>query len=287
MSIDIKETTIKILENVNGQSPAYSTGFYDLDSALQGFQKSQMTLLAGRHSMGKTAFALNIASNLAKNGHKVLFISCEMNDEILMKRLIAAEAEIDMNKLYEGVLSKTDFEKISKRLNSDDFLTLKNNLVLESSFTDKFDKLTEIINDFVNSNPEGMVIIDYFQLLNRQGLAQDRYVELADLASSIKRLAVKNNIHLILLSQISRKVEERNNKRPLVSDLSECDALSQHADNIIFINRNEYWDKENFENRGKTEIFIDKIKNHSPKEFELLFQANIMKFKQPIRVDCF
>lgn len=156
-------------------------------------------------------------------------------------------------------------------------------MVIEPSFTEKFDKLAEITNAFSNTNPDGMVIIDYFQQLNRQGLAQDRYVELADIASSIKRLAVENDIHIILLSQISRKVEERNDKRPLISDLSECDALSQHSDNIIFLHREEYWNKEDLHIGGIATIVIDKIKNSKPTELELLFQSNIMKFKQPIR----
>lgn len=287
MSVNIIEATMKILDNVN-QPPVYClSGFYDLDTALLGFPKSQMTILAGRHSMGKTAFALTVASNFAKNGQKVLFISCEMNEEILMKRLISAEAEIDMNKLYQGILSEKELKKLTDKLNSDEFLKIKNNLIIEPSFTAKFDEMTELINNFASANANSIVIIDYFQLLNRKELAKDRYVELADLASSIKRLAVENDIHIILLSQISRKVEERNDKRPIISDLSECDALSQHADNIIFLHREEYWDKENSENKCKATIIIDKVKNSKPTEFDLLFQSNITKFMQIRRVDIF
>lgn len=288
MSIDIEESSQKFIDRAikrheNKGQVGYSTGFYDLDQVLDGFPKSQLTLLAGRHSMGKTSLALAIASNLAKSGRKVLFVSCEMNEEILMNRIITAEAEIELNKINKGALAEKDWDKISKTLNSEDFIKIKNNLVIEPSFTEKFDKLAEITNAFSNTNPDGMVIIDYFQQLNRQGLAQDRYVELADIASSIKRLAVENDIHIILLSQISRKVEERNDKRPLISDLSECDALSQHSDNIIFLHREEYWNKEDLHIGGIATIVIDKIKNSKPTELELLFQANIMKFKQPIR----
>lgn len=292
MSIDIEESSKKFLDRAikkhesRGQV-TYSTGFYDLDQVLDGFPKSQLTLLAGRHSMGKTSFALGIAANSAKSGRKVLFISCEMNEEILMNRIITAEAEIELKKINQGVLAEKDWNRISETLNNEDFIKIKDNLIIEPSFTEKFEKLAEIINTFSNSNPDGMVIIDYFQQLNRQGLAQDRYVELADIASSIKRLAVENDIHIILLSQISRKVEERTDKRPLISDLSECDALSQHSDNIIFIHREEYWNKEDCHIRGIATIIIDKIKNSNPTELELLFQANIMKFKQPIRTAAF
>lgn len=287
MSVDIEEVTMKILDNVSQPQTICSSGFYDLDTALHGFPKSQMTILAGRHSMGKTAFALTVASNFVKNGQKVLFVSCEMDEKILMKRLISSEAEIDMNKFYKGALSAREWEKVTDKLNSDDFSKIKDNLIIEPSFTAKFDELTELINNFATENPNSIVIIDYFQQLNRKELAKDRYVELADLASSIKRLAVDNEIHIILLSQISRKVEERNNKRPITSDLSECDALSQHADNIMFIHRDEYWDKEDYENRGMATIIINKVKNSKPTEFDLLFHPNIMKFKQPIKTNCF
>lgn len=119
MSIDIEESSKKFLDRAikrheNKGQVGYSTGFYDLDQVLDGFPKSQLTLLAGRHSMGKTSLALAIASNLAKSGRKVLFVSCEMNEEILMNRIITAEAEIELNKINKGALAEKDWDKISK-----------------------------------------------------------------------------------------------------------------------------------------------------------------------------
>src|SRR5574344_922426 len=292
MNINFEEGFENCMTNIINQYenkglPKYSTGFQDLDIKLGGFPKSQLTLLAGRHSMGKTSLALNIASNLAKSGQKVLFISCEMNNEILMQRLVSLETEIDINKLINGYMTKKDWDNFTEKLNGEDFNKVKNNLILETSFTDTYKKLAEIIDNFSAQNSDGIIIIDYFQQLNKNGLAQERYMELADLASAIKRLAVANNTHIILLSQISRKIEERANKRPQISDLSECDALSQHSDNIIFLHREEYWDTENYDEKGKAVLIIDKIKNSAPDEINLFFQSNIMKFKQPIKTEMF
>lgn len=280
---EITEKTFEVIEEKYNNRNKEFCGFPQLDEILHGFLNSQLTILAARPSMGKTSLALNMAVNFAKNDRKVLFISCEMGDEILMQRIIASESEVHLNKLLGGDLSPDEWERIANFANKKDYKKLNENIELSASFCEKFDKLSENINIFAKENPNSIVIIDYFQLLNRQGQAQERYVELADLASSIKRLAVENNIHIILLSQLSRKIEERTDKTPLISDLSECDALAQHADNILFLHRDEYWDKENLDCKNKAKIIAAKLKNSSPQEIKLLFFGQTTKFKNPFK----
>ena len=283
MTVNFKNAIANAIDSIESQYNSrifkYSCGYYDLDDIMQGFLKSQLTVFAGRPSMGKTSFALNIACNFALSGAKVLFISCEMNCDIIMQRIISSQAEVSLDKLLKGNMSEDDWEKVAKTVDELNNPRITENLKIEPSFTDKFDKLSQLITDFSSKNKDCIVIIDYFQLLNRQAQVQDRYVELADLASSIKRLAVENNIHIILLSQISRKVDERLDKTPQISDLSECDALAQHADNILFINRDEYWNKYDPDLKNKASIIVSKVKNSSPCTVDLLFFGSMLKFK--------
>lgn len=273
----------KIEEKYNNKN-IFSCGFDCLDYLFNNFQNSQVTVLASRPSMGKSVFALNMAVNFAKNDRKILYVSCEMNSDLIMQRIYSQETEIEIDKLLNGMLQADDWEKIANYLNSRNFEKLKENLQIIPSFCEKFDTLSQIVVDFSKKYSNPIIIIDYFQLLNRQGEIQDRYVEFADLAASIKRLAIENDVHIILLSQLSRKIDERTDKTPLISDLSECDALAQHSDNILFIDRDEYWDKFNPEFKNKAKIYVAKVRNLKPIEIDFLFFGNVMKFEYGTKI---
>lgn len=297
MTSSIKEGVLKAYEKVEYQYnhrdvlPGISSGFYELDLMLSGFQKSELTILAARHSMGKTAFALNMTQNMIKSGTPVLFVSYEMNEETITNRMLISHSEIDMQRVKTGYMQRKDWDKLATSM-SDLTEEYSNNFQLLASCGLTFKFLADEVRHFAENNPDGIAIIDYFQLIKLEGKSE-RIVELSSLACDIKRLAVELNIPIISLSQISRKCEERKDRRPQVMDLSECDALAQHSDNIIFIHRDDYWmnedDKDNpkYTGHGKAELIIAKQKNGPIGALELLFQPNIVKFKNPIKSDVF
>lgn len=267
------------------------TGFYELDDVLSGFQRSELTILAARHSMGKTALALNMAQNILKNNIPVLFASYEMNKETITERILCSNAEIDNQKIKTGNIQRKDWDKLAKSMEKISEID-ENNFHLLASCNLTFKFLADEIRAFAEKYANGIVIIDYFQLIKLEE-KYDRIIELSSLACDIKRLAVEIDLPIILLSQISKKCEERRDRRPQIVDLSECDALAQHCDNIIFIYREDYYinqydeDYASYNNNGRTEIIVAKHKNGPVGSFELLFQANIAKFKNPIKTNIF
>lgn len=297
MPNNIADGVLKAYEKIEYQYsnrdilPGISSGFYDLDNMMLGFHKSELTILAARHSMGKTAFALNIAQNITQAGIPVLFVSYEMNEETITRRMLVSSAEVETQRIRTGNMTRKNWETLASSMEKICDKTGKNLQLLAScNLTFKF--LADEIRFFAENNPDGIVIIDYFQLIKLEEKSE-RIIELSSLACDIKRLAVELDIPIILLSQISRKCEERRDRRPQVMDLSECDALAQHCDNLIFLHREEYWERDDdYEtstktNHGKTEVIIAKQKNGPIGTIELLFQPNIVKFKNPIKADIF
>lgn len=298
MTSSIKDGLLKSYEqmeyqyNHRDELPGIASGFYGLDMMLSGFHKSELTILAARHSMGKTAFALNMVLNMIKVGTQVLFVSYEMNEKTITNRILIADSEVDMMRVKTGNMQRKDWDKYAGSM-SDIVEKYNGSLDLLPSCGLTFKFLADEIRYFAENNPDGIVVIDYFQLIKLEEKSE-RIVELSSLACDIKRLAVELDIPIILLSQISRKCEERKDRRPQVMDLAECDALAQHCDNLIFLHREDYWEKTDEEydtpikkNYGKTEVIVNKQKNGPIGMIELLFQPNIVKFKNPIKMDVF
>jgi len=260
------------------------SGFYDLDIITSGFHKSELTILAARPSMGKTSLALNIALNVSiRNNTNVLYVSYEMNYKKIIERIFCMEAEVDAMRLRSSYMRPNEWKRLSECLENIHNV-FEDNLNIISSCDLTFDYLSDEIKAFVSNNPDSLVIIDYFQLIPLRD-KQDRFVELSHIASAFKRLAIETDAPIILVSQISRKCDERPDKKPTVADLSECDALAQHCDNIIFLYREEYYDKGNSEIRNKAKLFIDKHKNGSVGYVDLLFQGSTFRFKNPIKIN--
>ena len=259
-----------------------SSGFYDLDSLTSGFQKSNLIILAARPSMGKTAFALNIAQHVGLNLKKpVLIFSLEMSKEQLVQRMLCSEAEIDANRIKTGKLQANDWVALSEAMGKfydapifiDDcpVLTITD---LRAKCRKKAMQVGEI----------GLIVVDYLQLMEgsvKGGNDANRVNIISAISRGLKGIARDINAPVIALSQLSRAVEQRQDKTPMLSDLRESGSIEQDADIVMFIHRDDYYDKEgeNLENRGKARIIIAKQRNGSTGSIDLLFQANITKFK--------
>lgn len=263
----------KLYENKAGIT-GLPTGFRDLDRLTSGLQPSDLILVAARPSMGKTAFTLNIAQNVGVKQHKtVAFFSLEMSQEQLVQRLLCQIAHIDSQKLRTG------------QLNSDDEWT---------KLTDACDKLyqapiyiddtpgisvTEMRSKARRLKAEhglDLIIVDYLQLMQGRN-SESRQQEISEISRSLKALARELKVPLIALSQLSRSVESRQDKRPMLSDLRESGALEQDADIVSFLYREDYYDKET-ENQHITEIILAKHRNGPVGSVKLYFKGEYTLF---------
>ena len=267
------------------------TDFYELDTLTNGLQKSDLIILAARPSMGKTAFALNIAQNVAiREKVPVAIFSLEMSKEQLVQRMLCSQAEVDTQRLKTGNMQSKDWDKLASAMN--DFANAPIYIDDTSGCT-----LTDIRAKCRRLKMEqkdlGLVVIDYLQLMESSG-REDRMQQISAISRGLKTLARELDIPVIALSQLSRAVESRTDKRPMLSDLRESGAIEQDADIVMFIYRDEYYKKgeEDEEvvkaaSKGESEIIIAKHRNGPVGTVKLLFQGNITKFKNPIKTDAF
>lgn len=271
----------------------YKTGFADYDNLTKGLHNSELTVVAARHSMGKSSFVLNIATNLAEQEIPVLYVSYDLDKENVATRLISSLAEIDSAKIKESVLKSQEWERAISALNKIISLSEDNLLHIEPNCYLYYKDLFDLIRKFKEDHNKGVVIVDYFQLVKLYKQEDTRIIELSSLAAAFKHLAMEIEMPLILVSQVNKKCEERVDKRPLLSDLAECDALAQHSDNMVFIFREEYYynNDDDYEkitcNKGEAEIILAKQKNGPKGKIKLFYQSSICKFKNPIRSDIF
>lgn len=269
------------------------TDFYDLDMLLNGLQKSDLIILAARPAMGKTAFALNIAQNVGiKAKVPVAIFSLEMSKQQLMQRMLCSVAEVDSQKVKTGNMQIKDWEKLTDAMN----LFAQAPIFIDDTpgctLTDiraKCRRLKMAEKDL------GLVVIDYLQLMESSG-KEDRFQAVSTISRGLKTLAKELDVPVIALSQLSRAVEGRTDKRPMLSDLRESGSIEQDADIVMFIYRDEYYrkaeDGEEDEtakavNKGESEIIIAKHRSGPVDTVKLLFQSNITKFKNPIKSDVF
>jgi replicative DNA helicase len=260
-----------------------SSGFYDLDSLTQGFQKSDLIILAGRPSMGKTALSLSIASNIIKNSKlPVLFFSLEMSKEQIMYRLLAMETNINHMRLKSGKLTKNDWLKLNKMIK----ILAKFPLFIDDTFDLSIQDIRSKIKTIIfERNQIGLVIIDYIQLMqNSKVKIENRVQELSQITRSLKTLAREFNIPIIGLSQLSRNVENRVDKKPILSDLRESGSIEQDADLVLMLHQNKsLTSKEiNFRENDKTiqiiELIIAKHRNGPIGTIKLKFDEQQTKF---------
>jgi replicative DNA helicase len=264
---------------LNPTPSGLTSGFYDLDCFIQGFQKSDLIILAGRPSMGKTAFSLNIALNVIKNENlPVLFFSLEMSKEQILYRLLSMEANINQMRLKSGRLSEEDWLKLTKIIKImakfPFFVDDTSNL----SIQDIRSRLKTILFE---QNKIGLVIIDYLQLMQTpESKIETRVQELSQITRFLKTTAREFNIPIIALSQLSRNVENRIDKTPVLSDLRESGSIEQDADLILMLYQNskqkDYSDENN--DTQLIELMIAKQRNGPTGKLKLKFDAKQNKF---------
>ena len=270
------------------------TEFYELDTLLNGLQRSDLIILAARPAMGKTAFALNIAQNVGiKAKVPVAIFSLEMSKHQLAQRMLCSLAEVDTQKLKTGNMQAKDWEKLGDAMNKFAEAPIFIDDTSGCTLTDiraKCRRLKMAQKDL------GLVVIDYLQLMEGGNSKEDRFQAVSTISRGLKTLAKELDVPVIALSQLSRAVEGRTDKRPMLSDLRESGSIEQDADIVMFIYRDEYYRKaeegEEEEaikaaNKGEAEIIIAKHRNGPVGTVKLLFQGNITKFKNPIKSDAF
>lgn len=254
------------------------TGYTDLDAMLAGLQRSDLIILAARPSMGKTAFVLNLAQNIAtKAGEPVLLFSLEMSKEQLVDRMLAAEAGVDAWNLRTGNLTDNDFEKIGVAMGS---LSEAQIFIDDTPGITVSDMRTKARRE-AHQRPLGIVIVDYLQLMSggtRFSSDGNRVQEISEISRGLKGIARELNVPVIALSQLSRSVESRNPQIPQLADLRESGSIEQDADVVAFLYREDYYNPET-DRKNIMDVFIKKHRNGPVGGIELYFDRE----KQRIR----
>ena len=258
-----------------GNVTGVATGFLDLDYRTAGMQPSDLILVAARPSMGKTAFVLNIAQYVAfKQAKTVAIFSLEMSKEQLVNRLFSMESKVDSQHLRTGNLSDVEWEKLIESAG----VIGKSNLIIDDTPGISISELRSKCRKYKLEHNLEMIIIDYLQLMSGSGRSTDsRQQEISDISRSLKALARELHVPVIALSQLSRAVEQRPDHRPMLSDLRESGAIEQDADVVMFIYRDDYYNKDT-EKKGIAEIIIAKQRNGPIGTVELVWLPDFTKF---------
>jgi replicative DNA helicase len=278
--IPIKDVLMETFERIEflythkGGITGIPSGYADLDRMTSGFQKSDLIILAARPSVGKTAFALNVAQNVAIRANETVAIfSLEMSAAQLVQRMICAEANIDAHRLRTGMLEEEDWEKLTMGISA---------LAEAPIYIDDTPgvTVTEIRSKCRRLKAEkglGMILIDYMQLIQGRGKGDNRQQEISEISRTLKMIARELHVPVIALSQLSRAVEQRQDKHPMMSDLRESGSIEQDADIVAFLYRDDYYNPET-EKKNIIEIIIAKQRNGPTGKVELVFLKNYNKF---------
>ena len=278
---DVMQELIK-LRNSDSHITGVKTGYSDLDRITNGFQRGDLIILAARPAMGKTAFALNLALNASfYNQGAIAIFSLEMPAEQLMKRILSAKSSVESSKLRSGNLLDEEFNQLNEAANE----LIGKKLYVDDSSNIKVGEIFSKCRKLKSEHGLDLIVIDYLQLISGsgRGSADNRQQEISEISRSLKQLAREMECPVIALSQLSRSVETRPDKHPMLSDLRESGAIEQDADIVIFLYRDEYYskDKDKEENKDatdKTDIDIAKHRNGATGRIHLAFQKSISAF---------
>ena len=281
----IEEVVMTALDNIEaagktkGSVTGIHSGFDDLDYRTAGFHASEMILIAARPGVGKTAFALNIALNAAI-GHKktVALFELEMSKESLVNRLLAMDSKVSGQKLKTGELSGSEWTALSEGAAE----IARSAIYIDDNAAITPAELRSKCRKLYAEKGLDLVIIDYLQLMNGNGKSDSRQQEVSDISRSLKLLAKELKIPVIALSQLNRKVEDRADKRPQLSDLRESGSIEQDADIVMFLHRD---DKQEAENSNVTELIISKHRNGPTGTVKLVWLPEFMLFKSIAKKD--
>jgi replicative DNA helicase len=268
------ETLYEKKEHVTG----VPTGYVDLDEKTAGFQRGDLIIIAGRPSMGKTAFALNIAQYAAIHSdpaQPVAVFSLEMSKEQLVTRLLCSEARVDAGRLRTGHLIDTDWHKLTRAASS----LHQAKIFIDDTPAISVLEMRAKARRMRAEHKIGMIVVDYLQLMRGSSNPESRQQEISEISRSLKALAKELDVPVVALSQLNRGLESRTDKRPMMSDLRESGAIEQDADVIMFVYREEVYDKENADLKGKAEIIIGKQRNGPIGIVELTFLGEYTRFE--------
>jgi len=269
-AMDKIETAAKNKGSVTG----IPTGFLDLDYRTAGMQPSDLILIAARPSMGKTAFALNIAQHVAfRKNMTVAIFSLEMSKEQLVNRMFSLESNVDAQKLRTGQLNDQEWERLIESAG----VIGKSHLIIDDTPGISIAELRSKCRKYKLEHNLSMIMIDYLQLMTGSGKSDSRQQEISDISRSLKAVARELSVPVIALSQLSRAVEQRPDHRPMLSDLRESGAIEQDADVVMFIYRDDYYNHDT-DKKGVSEIIIAKQRNGPIGTVELAWLAEYTKF---------
>jgi replicative DNA helicase len=266
---------VEFLSQHKGGTTGIASGFRDLDKMTSGFQRSDLIIVAARPSVGKTAFALNIAQNAGVRGKETIAIfSLEMGASQLVQRMICAEANVDANRMRTGYLEGDDWEKLTMAIGA----LSEAKIYIDDSPGITVAEIRAKCRRLKKEKGLGMILIDYLQLIaGRSKGGDNRQQEVSEISRTLKQIARELQVPVIALSQLSRGVEQRQDKRPMMSDLRESGSIEQDADIVAFLYRDDYYNKES-EKEGVIEIIIAKQRNGPVGTVELAFLKNFNKF---------
>ena len=265
------------LSQLKGEITGLSTGFYALDKITSGLQPNQLIIIAARPAMGKTAFALNLATNAAKaSGKKVAIFNLEMNAEQLAMRMLSSEGQIDGVKLTKGRLEHNDWKRVNEAISR----LAETNIYINDNLSITLNEIRAVCRRLASEGDLGLIVIDYLQLINLGTYTGNRQQEISEISRSLKTLAMELAIPIVALAQLSRSVEARDDKRPMLSDLRESGSIEQDADLVAFLYRDDYYNKEASidENTSQSEFIIRKHRNGPTATVDLIFKRNTSTF---------
>ena len=286
-SVAIKDVLSNVMERIDELSrqenpiTGVPTGFSDLDQMTAGLQRGDLVIVAGRPSMGKTAFAMNVVEEAAiRDKLSVIVFSMEMPAEQLTMRMLSSLGRIDQQKVRTGRLGHDDWPRLTSQVA---LLNDTNIFIVDDSALTPTD-LHARCRRLKREHGIDLVVIDYLQLMYVPGTRENRATEISEISRSLKALAKELMVPVVACSQLNRRLEERQNKRPVMSDLRESGAIEQDADLILFIYRDEVYDEES-KDKGKAEIIIGKQRNGPIGKVDLAFLGRYARFEDYTSVD--
>ena len=273
------QSDLETLSKQKNEITGIPTGFYDLDKVTSGLHENELIIIAARPAMGKTAFALNLATNIAMNTDKtVALFNMEMSGEQLAMRMLSSVGQIDGFKLKSGKLEHNDWKKFNEAMSR----LAETKLFIDDTSGMTISEIKAKCRRLYNSEGGlGVIIIDYLQLISGSAkYAGNRQQEVSEISRSLKTLAMELNVPVIALAQLSRTVEGREDKRPLLSDLRESGSIEQDADIVAFLYRDDYYTKQISidENTSKSEFIIAKHRSGPTTTIDLIFKRNVSTF---------
>lgn len=278
--VPIKDVVLNALDKIEaasrlkGSVTGMPTGFIDLDYKMSGFQPSDLILIAARPSMGKTAFVLNIAEYMAfRSNETVAIFSLEMSKEQLVNRLFALESHVDSQVLRTGNLSDSDWANLIEAAGT----IGRSNLIIDDTPGISVAELRSKCRKFKLEHNLGIIMIDYLQLMQGSRRSESRQQEISEISRSLKEIARELHVPVVALSQLSRAVEQRPDHRPMLSDLRESGAIEQDADVVMFLYRDDYYNKDT-DTPNIAEVIIAKQRNGPIGTVQLMWRPELTKF---------